>query len=160
MSYNIGETIIHPAHGSCIVQKISHIDIGGENEECYTLQLLNDVQMTVFVPLRSTDKIGLRHVIDPKDAQDILKMISDMKTDWIKVSNIRKQTFSRILKNGELTELVNMIKTLVCHSRCESLSACDQRFYNDGMKKLVSEFSLSLKQDYKNMENCILGFMQ
>lgn len=160
MAYNVGDTIIHPAHGGCIIQTISHIDVGGNSEECYTLQLLNDVKMTVFVPLRSSDAIGLRNVISPKNAQDIIHSIPDMKTEWIKVNNIRKQVFTRILKSGNLMELANMIKTLICQTRCKPLSANDQHLYNDGVKKLVSELSLSLKRDYENMENCILGAMQ
>ena len=159
MPYHVGEIIIHPAHGGCVVQAINHIDAGGSSEECYILQLLHDTNMTVFVPLRSADAIGLRYVIDQSDAQDILHSIPDMETDWVKFSNVRKMNFARILKSGSLIELANMIKNLVHYSRCGTLSTSDQRFYKDGMKKLVSELSLSLKQDYENMENSILGFM-
>ena len=159
MAYTVGETIIHPAHGGCVVQAISDIDVGGSSEECYTLKLLNDLKMTMFVPLRSSDIIGLRDVINSSDAQDIMNSIPDMETDWIQANNVRKQAFSRILRSGSLMELANMIKTLVHYSRLKSLSVYDQNFYKDGMKKLVSELSLSLKRDYDHMENFILGAM-
>lgn len=154
VTYQIGEGVIHPSYGGCIVDAITPKNIDGIPEDFYTLSPIinSNSNITVFVPVRLAAKIGLRPVISSKAAQDILSAIPGMETDWIKDSTLRKRTYTQIVKSDDLIELVRLIKSFAIKNSEQKISNADQPIFEFGKKRVISEFALSLEKTYDNMD--------
>lgn len=152
-SYQIGDTIIHPGHGGCVIDAISPREIDGTPEDFYTLRPIVNSNITVFIPVRLASEIGLRNVICSDDARGILSSIPEMKTNWVKESIPRKRAYSAIVKNNDLMELTRLVKTFAHQKVDVKISASDQSIFDLGKKKLISELALSLEKTYENMES-------
>lgn len=159
-THQVGDTVIHPRHGGCIINSITSRKIDGISESFYKLMPINDASITLLIPIRLVSKIGLRNVISSKDAQNILLSIPTMDTTWIKESIERKRTYSSIVHNDNLMELAHLIKIFVVYGAEQKISNVDQTILNFGKKKLISELAISLEKTYDNMDTIFSNIIE
>ena len=111
MSYSEGDIVVYPRHGCCRV-------IGTENRddtiymELRTIsELSND--LTIMVPMEDLDRIGVRKVIPPEEADRILELLKtekgeERKMNWSK----RFKANQEKIYSGDLAKVAEVIRDL------------------------------------------------
>ena len=102
----------------------------------------------VFIPVSKSESL-LRYVIDKEEAIRIIDSIESLETYHEVSPRERKVYFTKVVNNGDLSDLIRVIKTLIEY-REERLkinkpfSDFDKRLLQNLTNLLNSEFSLAL----------------
>ena len=108
--------------------------------------------MQVMIPVESTDVIGVRPIIQPAEAENILKSISsleiNMNTNW----NKRYRENMMKIKSGNLLEVASVIKGLMLRDTDKGLSTGERKMLHSAKQIFISEIVLSESASYEEIE--------
>jgi len=152
--YQIGDKIVHPMHGAGIIDNIVQKKMNGVTRDYYNLKLPNS-SMMVLIPTDHTDEIGVRPVVEPAHADEIIQSIRSIKVDVIQNWNHRYRENMVRLKSGNLTEVARVVKTLMLREISRSLSTGERKMLHSAKQILISELVLSKNCSYEDIEACI-----
>ncbi len=149
--FQVNDTILYGVHGVCRITDITTKNLCGNTMEYYVLQQVYDMKSVLFVPTQNpalTDK--MKKILSPAEIYDMIQAMPDEKTIWIPNEPQRKERYAAILKSGDRTELIRMIKTLHLHKneqlqKGKKMHMADERFLHDAESLLHEEFAHVLK---------------
>lgn len=149
--YRIGDRIAHPLHGAGVIDRIESKKINGTLREYYVVKMpVGD--MVVMIPKETSDTIGVRPIICPKEADHIIASIGglevNMTTNW---SRRYRENMIRI-KSGNLMEVAAVIKGLVSRETDKGLSTGERKMLHSAKQILISEIVLSQQATYEEVE--------
>ena len=142
MELNIGEKVIYPNQGVCLVEAIQNKNIGDISAKFYSLRVLND-NSTIFVPFNNVDGVGLRPVFSRRQCANLMEFL---EKDFSLVSNdwkVRSREFNEKLQSGDLFETAEVLKKLTFLSLEKKLSFREQFFLDKSRFLIASEVTNS-----------------
>lgn len=149
--YSVGDYIAHPMHGAGIIERIESKKIGGTVREYYVVKIPVGGMM-VMIPTESSDSIGVRPIIDSKQAEGILSAIPKMKVEMTQNWNRRYRENMIRIKSGNLMEVAAVIKGLAGRESERGLSTGERKMLLSAKQILISELVLSQESTYEEME--------
>ena len=152
--YQIGDKIVHPMHGAGIIDDIIRKKMNGVTRDYYNLKLPSS-SMMVLIPTDHTDEIGVRPVVDPEHADEIIGALPNIDVDMTQNWNHRYRENMVRLKSGDLTEVARVVKSLMLRESSRSLSTGERKMLHSAKQILISELVLSKNCSYEDMEACI-----
>ncbi len=149
--FSVGDRIAHPMHGAGVIDSIVKRKVDGAEKDYYVMKLpVGDMQ--VMIPVESTDVIGVRPIIQPAEAENILKSISsleiNMNTNW----NKRYRENMMKIKSGNLLEVASVIKGLMLRDTDKGLSTGERKMLHSAKQIFISEIVLSESASYEEVE--------
>ena len=149
--FSVGDRIAHPMHGAGVIDSIVKRKVDGAKKDYYVMKLpVGDMQ--VMIPVESTDVIGVRPIIQPAEAENILKSISsleiNMNTNW----NKRYRENMMKIKSGNLLEVASVIKGLMLRDTDKGLSTGERKMLHSAKQIFISEIVLSESASYEEVE--------
>jgi CarD family transcriptional regulator len=96
-----GDTVVHPEHGAAVIEDLRERDFLGERKKYFVLRLAYG-DLTLMVPVESTQDVGLRQVVAKKEVTKVLDVLrqdeSKMASNWSRrfKNNIEK------LRSGDI----------------------------------------------------------
>ena len=75
MKFKKGETVIYPQHGACVVQGTKKMEFFGEKQEYLILKTVIN-EMTLKVPISSTDEVGVRPPVSADELEDLVSVLA------------------------------------------------------------------------------------
>ncbi len=152
--YQVGDKIVHPMHGAGVIDDIVKKKMNGVTRDYYSLKLPVG-SMMVLIPTEHTEKIGVRPVIDPQKADEVINSIRGIDVDMTQNWNHRYRENMLRLKSGDLTEVIRVVKGLMLREGNRGLSTGERKMLNSAKQILISELVLSKNSSYEDMEACI-----
>lgn len=149
--YNIGDRIVHPMHGAGIVDDIITQTVNGKTLEYYILKLPSN-NMTIMIPVATSDKIGIRDVISEERANELISLAATLDTEQSSNWNQRYRDNAAKIKSGNLDEVVRVIKSLTYRDIKNGLSTGERKMLHSAKHILLSELVLAKNADYKDIE--------
>lgn len=155
MQCNINDIVIYGADGICRIADISKKSMGGKEMEYYVLKPIHDTSATIYAPLdNETVKRKMRRLLSAEEIFALVKAMPDEDTIWIDNEQERRAHYKDILKRGDRTDLVKLIKTLHLHQQTQEeigrkMHVADERLMQEAEKMLHGEFAhvLNLSHD-------------
>ncbi len=152
MQYNIGDKIVYPMHGAGVVEAIEEREIMGEKQTYYIMRIpIGD--MRVMIPTRNAKEVGLRDVIDEKEADNVIASFKacqpEMDSNW----NKRYRENAERIKSGNIYEVVRVVKNLMYRDKSRGLSTGDRKMLNGAKQILVSELVVAKSIKQSEVEN-------
>ncbi len=149
--YQVGETVLYGTEGVCKVAEICEMKMGSQKGRYYVLRPVYRVSATIYVPLTNETLVGrMKRVLSVSEVNTLLKNAAAFELPWIEDPNERKQSYSRILIDGDRREVVGLVRVL--YLQRESLTAngrrmraSDDQILRDAEKLLNDEFALVLQ---------------
>jgi len=138
-------------HGAGIIERIESKKIGGTVREYYVVKIPVGGMM-VMIPTESSDSIGVRPIIDSKQAEGILSAIPKMKVEMTQNWNRRYRENMIRIKSGNLMEVAAVIKGLAGRESERGLSTGERKMLLSAKQILISELVLSQESTYEEME--------
>ena len=136
-----GTKVVYPAHGIGVVEKVEKLKVGKAGNSIYTIRI-DESDMTIKVPAKSADKIGIRSVIGSREVPKILRVLkaktkAPSSQNWHK----RQKNYLDRIKSGSIYELAEIFRELTQIMNRKELSFGEQRLYENVRLLLVLEIA-------------------
>lgn len=159
---NIGDCIHYGSHGVCRVVGLEEKEFRGCKKEYYLLTPISEEHIRLYLPTDAEfSRVKLRKVLSAEEIYDLIRQEKAQETRWIADSKLRREVFSRTLRNGETAELLRMVKALHSHQSQlpggKALPMSDLEMLRTAEKLLYNEFNYVLHMEKDKILPFILG---
>jgi CarD family transcriptional regulator len=159
LRYKKGQEIVYPLQGVGQIQLIEERTFRN-TKLLYYIIYLEVSDMTIMVPVDKADELGIRPIVDKRQANKALKLISEdyepVPTDW----KARYQNNLDLLKKGSVLDIATVVRALYHRSRIKELPILERKLYDSALKLLVDEISFSLQKGKEEVEELVLNKME
>jgi len=155
LRYKKNQEIVYPLQGVGKVISIEERPFRATRLLYYIIYL--DVSdMTVMVPVERADELGIRPIVEKREALKALKLISEeyepIPADW----KLRYQMNLDLLKKGSVLDIATVVRALYHRSRVKELPILERKLYDSALRLLVDEVSFSLEKPKTEVEILIM----
>ncbi len=146
MNLEVGETVVYPHHGAATIEEVKTRVIRGEE---VTFLKLNVAQgdLTIEVPARNVELVGVRDVIDDAGLQEVYDVLraplTEEPTNWSR----RYKSNQEKLSSGDVIKVSEVVRDLWRRDQDKGLSAGEKRMLAKARQVLVSELALAQDTD-------------
>ena len=156
LRYKKNQEIVYPLQGVGKVMSIEERPFLATRLLYYIIYL--DVSdMTVMVPVDRADELGIRPIVDKREANKALKLISEdyepIPADW----KLRYQMNLDLLKKGSVLDIATVVRALYHRSRIKELPILERKLYDSALRLLVDEVSFSLDKSKTEVEELVMS---
>lgn len=158
--FGVGDKVLYPMHGAAVIQDREEKQVNGKSVEYLVLDMLLS-DMKVLIPVKNTEKIGLRPVVLqttlPK-VEEVLKARPENRMKQITWKR-RYNLYVDKMKTGDIFEVADVVRTLAVQEQEKRLSAGERRLLTTAKHILLSEFMLVKDVDEKKSEEWLEQFV-
>ena len=151
MTFRVGDRMAHPMHGAGVIDSIVTKRINGQDRDYYVLKLPTGGMM-VMVPVETCEAIGVRPIVNPAEAEEILGAIPGIQVEMTSNWNKRYRENMLRIKSGDLMEVASVVKGLMQRDRERGLSTGERKMLHSAKQILISEIVLSESSSYEEVE--------
>ena len=139
--FKVGQMAVHPAHGVGEVSDIEERDLGGRMSPCYVLKMLGS-GLKVMVPTDAATRVGLRPVMEKREAQKILDVLRapEVAVD-LQPWNRRFRAYTEMLKSGLPMEIAKVLRDMYRLKFDKELSFGERRLLDQAKSLLIKELA-------------------
>lgn len=109
--YAVNDTVMYGQSGICKITEICDRKFGRETLKYYVLRPVYGDNTVIYCPVDS-DKVRIRKLLSAEEVVALIREMPAQQGDWIENDNLRKEAQTEILRRGDHTELIALIKTL------------------------------------------------
>ena len=149
--YQVGDRVVHPMHGSGIIESIVQERLGGQLSSYYVFRMPSG-GLTLKIPTGSCGAIGVRALSTSGRIREVLSAIPGLEIDRTTNWNRRYRENLNRLKSGDLLEVARVIKGLMWRDREKGLSNGERKMLHSAKQILVSEVVLVEGHTYPDAE--------
>ena len=150
--FKIGDKAVYPAHGVGEVSAIEARDISGTNQTCYVLRVF-DKEMTIMIPQKNVQHVGLRNVINQEEAGEVYKILKKRPSPSSPQSwNRRHREYMEKIKTGSLFEIAEVLRDLYLLKLEKDLSFGERKVFDTAKDLLVKEMSIAKEEEEDTIE--------
>jgi CarD family transcriptional regulator len=150
--FKSGEMAVHPKHGVGEVVDVEERDLGGTKSTFYIIKIV-DTGLKVMVPTDAAERVGLRPIMNKREAQKILEIL---KTPEVAVDvqpwNRRFRAYTEMLKSGLPSEIAKVLRDMYRLKFDKDLSFGERRLLDQARSLLVQELALAKKVQPDSIE--------
>lgn len=151
--FNVGDKIVYPMHGAGTIDAIEEKNILGENQAYYIIKMPGEVK--VMVPTAKAEEIGVRNVIDKKNAGKVFEILEENETEMSNNWNKRYRDNMEKMKSGDIYEVADVVRNLAFKQKEKGLSTGEKKMLNNAKQILVSELVLTEHASQDEIEKLI-----
>lgn len=150
-----GDMAVYPAHGVGEIQAVETKTMAGLEQSFYVMKIV-DTAMVVMIPCCSSEKVGLRAIVSPGEADkvfDILKLtdVEIVQQPW----NQRYREYMEKIKTGSIFEIAGVLRDLYLLQHDKELSFGERKMVDTSKALLVTEIALAQKTKEENVSEQI-----
>lgn len=143
MSFRVGDKVVYPHHGAAVIERKEKREMLGEMRDYFILKLAYG-ELTLMVPIDSTDEVGLRNVTPEKELPKVIKVLKKNEpttntTNWSRrfKANVEK------LRSGDIYQVADVVRSLHQRDKEKGLAAGEKRMLTKARQILVSELTFA-----------------
>ncbi len=118
--FNVGDKIVYPMHGAGVIDSIEEKNILGVKQAYYILKMPGEVK--VMVPTAKAEEIGVRGIINKKDAEKVFDVLESNETEMSMNWNKRYRDNMEKMKSGDIYEVADVVRNLSFKQKEKGLS--------------------------------------
>lgn len=141
--FSEGDMAVYPAHGVGVIKSIETQTVAGIDQKFYVMEILGN-SMTIMIPTTSSKTVGLRSIVNKKEALEVLNILKDRAIEidsqtW----NRRYRDYMEKIKTGSIHEVAAVLRDLFLLSVDKDLSYGERKMLDTAKNLLVTELSLA-----------------
>ena len=149
--YSIGDKIVYPMYGAGVIEAIEEKEILGVTQNYYVMKMpMGD--MKVMIPMLNVEEIGIRNVIDGKEADNVFESFRTFDAECDLSWNKRYRENMLKIKSGDIYEVAHVVKMLMCRDRKKGLSTGERKMLSNAKQILTSELVLAKGVSHDEIE--------
>ncbi len=150
-----GDKVVYPHHGAGIIEAIKEKRVFSEKKKYYVLKF-TEGQLMISVPIDNCDELGLRSIINKRQASKVLKVLSDKSKEESIDCTERFKINSEKLSTGNIHSAAEVLRDL---STGESISTREKRLLSKAKKIMISELVYIYKKTEEEMDKKIVKML-
>lgn len=150
--YCVGDKVVHPMHGAGTIEEIKEMEIVGVKRQYYVVRFAIG-NMVTNVPIESAQGIGIRPVIDKREAKKALQSFRDADVEDDSNWNKRQRENLVKVKSGDIYQVLSVVKELMYRDKTKGLSTSERKTLGSAKQIVVSELVLSEVADMGDIES-------
>jgi len=139
--FSIGDKVVHPVHGSGLITGVEHQELVEGFEHYYVLEIA-DKGLTVFVPMRKADELGVRPAASRAELVHILAILNGKPQGLPEDHRERQRRIQEKLTSGSLIQVAEVVRNLAWKEWHGRLTMADSRLRGQGRDLLAAEMAL------------------
>jgi CarD family transcriptional regulator len=140
--YNVGDKVVHPAHGAGVIAAIEQRDVLDDFHRYYVIDLAAQ-SMRLMVPVRTAEDVGLRPVVTVDRSAEILAILGEvpdlLPTDFKQ----RQAALHQRMREGTAESLARVVRDMAGRGHGRSYSPTEARLYDQARVMLGGELALA-----------------
>ena len=150
--FNIVDKAVYPAHGVGVVSAIEDREVSGSNQTFYILKIF-DKDMTIMIPQKNLEHVGLRTVMDDDEVSEIYKILKKKPSPSQPQSwNRRHREYMEKIKTGSPFEIAEVLRDLYLLKLEKDLSFGERKVFDTAKELLVKELSVVQEEGEESIE--------
>ncbi|MEE1611352.1 CarD family transcriptional regulator [Microvirga sp. CF3016] len=137
-SFEIGETVVYPAHGVGVITAIEEQEIAGFKLELFVITFDKD-RLTLRVPLAKAKNSGLRKLSEPDVVNQALDLLSGKAMAKRGMWNRRSNDLQERIGTGQLTTIAEVLRDLNRGSEQQEASYSEQQIFEGALDFMIRE---------------------
>ena len=155
--FKIKDQVVYPLHGVGVIEATYEKEGTQTDRTKYYRVKLKESGMTISVPAKNAEFMGLRKIIKKQDVSSVLKTLGvfpkNIEDDW----KVRYQEHIDKLKSGTIANVATVVKELFLRNKIKNLSIMEKKQYEKAYKMLVKEIALSGNIHEKEVGTLVSG---
>ena len=135
-----GDTVVHPEHGAAVIQELREKEFLGEKRTYLVLRVAYG-DLTLLIPVDSTEQVGLRQVVSKNEVKKVLKVLTEDESSMAANWSRRFKNNMEKLHSGDPYQVAEVLRNLAIREREKGLSAGEKRMIQKARQILISELS-------------------
>jgi CarD family transcriptional regulator len=141
MHFSVGDKVVHPVHGSGRVTGVQHQELVEGFEHYYVLEIMGK-GLTVFVPMRKAEELGVRPTKSCAELDHILGVLKKESQELPEDHKVRQGCIQEKLTSGSLVQVAEVVRDLTVRRQVSHLTRADRRLLDQGRDLLAAEMAL------------------
>jgi CarD family transcriptional regulator len=142
MTFQVGETVVHPQYGAGVITEILERRSLGPVKRYYSIELLGDPQTTVMVPLDKEENVGLRKPIPKARLSRLWRILRGKPQALPDEHKERYAVIEGKLEEGDVFEIAEAVRDLAWRrEEKRKLTTVGGRLYETGLGFIASELA-------------------
>jgi len=154
MDFKVKDYVVYPLHGVGVIDKKVENKVNDKTTPFFKI-LMKDTGLCISIPVENASAMGLRKVISKSKIAGALKKLSTypekIEDNW----KLRFQENIEKLKNGDIDNIVIVVKDLFIRNKIKNLSIMERKQYEQAYKMLVKEIAIAGDTDEDEVNNLI-----
>jgi CarD family transcriptional regulator len=146
MLFDIGQNIVHPAHGAGTIVGIAEQELVTGYSQYYVIEF-SDQRMTIHLPVERTEEIGIRSVMTSEKYAMVLETLAKLPRKLPSDYKQRRAEVEEMVNSGAPVEVARALRELTWQQETKPLNNADSRLMSEARSKLVQEIALATDQD-------------
>lgn len=143
MKFKIGETIIEPTNGICVMKGMRRMTVDGKEMTVYIFDAHN---AQVYVPVEQVEKRNIRR---PMSREDVKKVMAALKTPVATSrgdARLQYQNYREIMKSGDPIKITRLLRDLYILDEADDLKGKEKEIMEQAKKFLCDEIAYVREQ--------------
>lgn len=137
-----GDTVVHPEHGAAVIEELRVREFLGERKKYFVLRVAYG-DLTLMVPVDSTEEVGLRQVVSKREVKKVLAVLKEDETETAANWSRRFKNNIEKLRSGDIYQVAEVVRNLSIRDADKGLSAGEKRMIVKARQILVSELAFA-----------------
>jgi CarD family transcriptional regulator len=154
MQYAIGDNVVHPLHGPGKVIGLERKELLDGRKRYYVIEIPTK-ELTVFVPLRTIDEVGVRPAMSRTKLSNMIDRLEAKPNTLPDDYKERQELVWEKLRTGRVMQVAEVVRDLTWHERRLHLTKKDESLLSRGRSWLAAEMALVAGSEISDMEDMI-----
>lgn len=146
MSFMIGQSVIHPAHGAGKVIAFQEKELVKGFQRYCVIEFARN-RLTVHLPERRIKQIGVRPVISASRIAGVISTLELPPLDLPDEFRMRRSEIAEQIHSGFPKQIAAAVRDLMWRSSAKYLTEADKEALAEGRTMLITEIALALNED-------------
>jgi RNA polymerase-interacting CarD/CdnL/TRCF family regulator len=140
MTLGVGNKVVYPNQGPCLIGAVVNKVVGGRPTSFYRLAIMDDSGGALFVPLDKIGSLGIRQLMAKSE---IPKLLGHLKDTAVTEKNWKQRAMdnAKLLSSGSAFDLAEVVESLTELSATRALLPRDRQILERARKILICEIS-------------------
>jgi CarD family transcriptional regulator len=142
---------VHPEHGAAVIEELRDREFLGEKRKYLVLRVAYG-DLTLMIPVDSTEEVGLRQVVSKNEVKKVLKVLTEDESSMAANWSRRFKNNMEKLHSGDPYQVAEVLRNLAIRDREKGLSAGEKRMIQKARQILISELSYATGKSEEDAE--------
>ena len=151
--FEIGDAVVHPAHGAGVVIDLEERQPGGTRMLYYKIKPLACSGLTLMVPVGNAERIGLRATIPESELDGLWDVLTSRPETLPENHTERRKLLESKLRRSEVYHTAEVVRDLVWRQQqCDRLTDEGAQLLEKGVQSLACEIAATRGTDTSEAE--------
>lgn len=146
MEYAIGDKVLYPNRGAGTIVGIEHEELVDGFEHYYVIEVESQ-RLTLRVPIRMMETLGVRRVMEPDDLSGVLDVLGSPAESLPDDFKERQEQIRELLRSGSPVDVAYAVRDLSGREQQTYLTKADSKLLAQGREILADEVALVLDKE-------------